>query len=375
MKELKSNFILKIFLVILQIALGVVFIYSGFVKAVDPLGSCYKFTDYFNLAFNLPSLAPTSLFLAIMLAATELIAGVMLVFFLKPKIGAWIALGFMILFTPITLYLAIANPVHDCGCFGDALVLTNWETFYKNLVLIAIAIILVVFRKHIIEFVPNKIAILASAIVFISCIAFELITLRHLPIMDFRPYTIGTYIPEKMIYPEDAPRDVYDTKLVYKNTQTGQVEEFDMEHIPTDEIWEWQDTKNVLVSEGYKPPIHDFNMVDTLGNDLTESVLNDNTPVLLLIMHKIEKSDEDGLALLKKFEEYATKKQYHILALTSSNVDKIMEVWQKQNLNIYFAQTDDITLKTVVRANPGIVLLNQGTIKDKWNWRDFDFDN
>lgn len=373
MKENKNS-ILKIFLVILQIALGVVFVYSGFVKAVDPLGSCYKFTDYFNLAFNLPSLAPTSLFLAIMLAATELTAGFMLVFFLKPKIGAWISLAFMILFTPITLYLAISNPVHDCGCFGDALVLTNWETFYKNLVLIVIAILLVVFRKNLLEFVPNKIAISVSILVFASCVVFEMITLRHLPIMDFRPYKIGTYIPDQMIYPDDAPRDVYDTKLVYKNTQTGQVEEFDMEHIPTDEIWEWQDTKNVLVQEGYKPPIHDFNMVDTLGNDLTESVLNDSTPVVLLVMHKIEKSDEEGLMLLKKFEEYALNKQYHILALTSSNIEKVMEIWQKQNLNIYFAQTDDITLKTIVRANPGVVLLKQGTIIDKWNWRDFDFD-
>ena len=367
---------MKFLLFICRVLTGAVFMFSGFVKAVDPLGSCYKFTDYFNLAFNLPWLAPLSLPLAFILASLEFTTGVMLLFKLKARVGAWFALAFMIIFTPLTLYLAIENPVHDCGCFGDALVLSNWETFAKNLVLLVFVLFVFIKRKQLDNPLSDNVETAISITVFVIGLFFQLLMIRHLPIFDFRPYKIGNNIAQLMEYPADAQRPEYDVKLIYKNKQTGENETFALEDYQTygdTAVWEFVDQKSVLVKEGYVPPIHDFTMTDTLGVDHAQEYLNAEKPVLMVIVHKIEKANEDGLEMLKDLQEYADKKDWEIIALTSSNIDVIEETKRKYSAIFPFYQTDDITLKTIVRANPGLVLMEKGTVMDKWNFRDFKF--
>jgi hypothetical protein len=151
--------------------------------------------------------------------------------------------------------------------------------------------------------------------------------IRHLPIFDFRPYKIGNNIAEKMAIPEGAKRDVYETKLVYKNSATCEVKEFSSDNYPwQDSTWVWQDTKSVLIEKGYQPEIHDFTIQDSVGVDHTEQVLNYEKPVLLVITHKLEKSDEEGLDMLRHLQNYALKNDFLIIGLTSSNWDKIQEV-------------------------------------------------
>lgn len=361
-------------LLISRLFVGLVFMFSGFVKAVDPLGSTYKYTDYFNLAFDLSSLAQFSFVLAFVVAALEFTVGAALFFNIKFKTAAWAAAAFMIFFTPLTLYLAITNPVHDCGCFGDALVLTNWQTFLKNIIIDVFVVFCLIWRNDIPQSKLSKnsrLSIIFS--IFAGVIIFEFFMYRHLPILDFRPYKIGTHIPDQMVYPEGAPRDSIVTTLVYKNTVTGEVKQFSMTDYPwNDSTWVWQSTDNVVVKEGYQPPVHDFTMVDTSGIDHTNEILESENPVLLIVIHKIEKADPEGLDRLRGYVRYANKHNYKIVALTSSNIDVIEQARKKycqESLTYY--QTDDITLKTIVRANPGIVLLNKGTIVDKWNYRDF----
>lgn len=368
----KSN---KLLILLTRILVGAVFAFSGFVKAVDPLGSCYKFTDYFTLAFDMPALSAFSLPLAFILAALEFTTGIMLIFNLKPRWAVWLSFAFMIVFLPLTLYIALENPVHDCGCFGDALVIDNWTTFFKNVVLTIMILYLVFNRKKMDNPLSDNVELGISVAVFLIAIVFQHFMIRHLPIFDFRPYKIGNNIAEKMAIPEGAKRDVYETKLVYKNSVTGEVQEFSSDNYPwQDSTWVWQDTKSVLIEKGYQPEIHDFTIQDSVGVDHTKQVLNYEKPVLLVVTHKLEKSDEDGLDMLRHLQNYALKNDFLIIGLTSSNWDKIQEVKSEFSVDFPFFQTDDITLKTIVRANPGIVKLEKGTVTGKWNFRDFRLD-
>ena len=205
---------------ICRILVGIVFIYSGFVKGVDPLGSDYKFTDYFN-AFGMSWMGFSTLFFSFLLSMAEFLIGICLFLNIKLKTAAWGAILFMGFFTPLTLVLAIKNPVTDCGCFGDALILTNWETFWKNIILLAMTLVIFYTRdkyKSIFNFLEQTV-LLVGTIIFMFCIQWY--SFRHLPIVDFRPYAIGKNISEGMTIPDGAPHDEYAITLKYKNKQTG----------------------------------------------------------------------------------------------------------------------------------------------------------
>ena len=323
----------------------------------------------------MPSLSAFSLPLAFILAALEFTVGIMLIFNLKPRWAVWLAFGFELVFLPLTLYIAITNPVHDCGCFGDALVLDNWTTFYKNIVLMAMVLFLVFNRKRMDNPLSDNVELGISVAVFLMAIVFQHFMLRHLPILDFRPYKIGNNIAEKMQVPAGAERDEYATVLTYKNSITGEVKDFTDKDYPwQDTTWVWQDTKSVLVKKGFQPEIHDFTIQDSSGVDHTYQVLNYEKPVLLVVTHKLEKSDEDGLDMLRHLQNHALEKYYLIIGLTSSNWDKISQTKSEFSIDFPFFQTDDITLKTIVRANPGIVKLEKGTVTGKWNFRDYKLD-
>ncbi len=363
---------MKILGIISRILTGLVFTFSGFVKVVDPLGTAYKFTDYFTDAFYMPILEPLSLPMAIVMSAMELAIGLMLIFNLKHKIAAWGALLLMAFFTPLTLYLAISDAVHDCGCFGDALVLSNWETFWKNVIISGVLLTFFFMRNKLQSNLKNYIQWIIIALIFIFSFGFEFFNYTHLPVIDFRAYKVGTNIPEDMKLPEDAVKDEYKTTLVYKNSKTDEVKEFSEEDYPWDDsIWVWQDTKSVLIKEGDKAKISGFSISSIEdGSDLTQDILENELPVLLIIAYNLNKTSESGLKKtyqkideLKKSGDYKT---YLITSSLQSQIDSISKIVEPNEIE--FCIADEIVLKTIVRANPGLLLLENGTIKEKWHY-------
>ena len=352
-----------------RIILGLVFVFSGFVKAIDPLGSSYKFGDYFE-AFNMAFLDKITIPLALLLSSIEFIIGFCLLLKLRMRLFSRLVTIFMFFFLFLTLYIAIKNPVSDCGCFGDALILTNWQTFYKNLILIVFVAIVYISRN---KFEPSysnttEWGITIAGLLLIIGISIHCI--KHLPIIDFRPYNIGTYIPEKMIIPEDAPPPVYKTYLYYE--KDGKVEEFiDPDYPWDDSTWTYVDTKSEMIDEGYIPPIHDFSITSPNGEDITDMVLNDANYSLLLISHDLEKVNKEALLKFKYLYEQLSNEPFAFYCMTSSLTEYSDKLTAELNLPYNFFATDEITLKTIVRSNPGLVLLKRGVIIGKWHYNDF----
>jgi len=350
-----------------RIVIGVVFIFSGFVKGIDPLGSTYKFSDYFT-AFGMEQLDPLAFPLAIILSTFEFIIGFALIFNLKTKINSWIVLIFMSFFTLLTLYLAIENPVSDCGCFGDALIMSNWQTFYKNIIILILTLIIFKYRNHFRTALTEKkqyglLGIGVALILFITFYCYQ-----HLPIIDFRPYNVGANIPEKMKIPEDAPQAEYETILKYK--KDGEIREFTMDSLP-DSTWQWVETKNIKVKEGYVPPIQDFSISTLDGDDITDIILDQNKFTFIMIVHTLEKTSDRNIEDIKELAEYCSNNENcSFISLTSSLGKDIKDYKEEHNIKFQFYNADEITLKTIVRSNPGLILLKKGTILDKWHHND-----
>lgn len=365
--ENKQLHIVKVTLVnAARFLLAAVFIFSGFVKAVDPLGSTYKIQDYleaFGILSSLPSFFP--LFGAIALSTLEFALGVMLFFGIRKGTATSLTLLFMSAMTPLTLYLAIANPVSDCGCFGDAWVLTNWETFGKNAVLLAAAILAFKRRYLIIRFISRKSEWLISLYTVFFIAFLSLYCLNRLPVLDFRPYKIGTNIREGMLIPPGAKPTIFETVFILE--KEGEKKEFTLENYP-DSTWTFVETRTELKQRGYEPPIRDFSMIslDT-GDDVTDAVLTDKNYTFLLIAHRIEEADDSHIDLINEIYDYSVEHGYSFYCLTSSP-DYQIELWKdKTGAEYPFCLADDITLKTIIRANPGLLLIKEATILNKWN--------
>ena len=349
--------------------LATLFIFSGFVKAVDPLGSFYKIQDYLA-AFGIISWFPTylPLLFAIILSSAEFCVGVFLFFGVRRKIASTLALLLMSVMTPLTLYLALANPVSDCGCFGDAWVLTNWQTFGKNIVLLIAAIAVFRERKLMFRFVTLKIEWMVSLYTLLFVFALSFYCLEYLPVLDFRPYKIGADIKAGMEIPEGAKPSVFESRFVLE--KDGRQQEFTLDNYP-DSTWTFVDTRTILKEKGYEPSIHDFSMMDmSTGDDITEDVLTDMGYTFLLVAHRIEEADDSNIDLINEIYDYSVEHGYKFYCLTSSPEEQI-ELWKdKTGAEYPFCQMDDITLKTMVRSNPGLMLIKNGTILNKWSDED-----
>ena len=346
--------------------LAALFIFSGFVKAVDPLGSFYKIQDYltvFGIISWFPAYLP--LLFAIVLSSAEFCVGVFLFFGVRRKIASTLALLLMGVMTPLTLYLALANPVSDCGCFGDAWVLTNWQTFGKNIVLLVAAIAVFRDRKLMFRFVTLKIEWMVSLYTLLFVFALSFYCLEYLPVLDFRPYKIGTNIKAGMEIPEGAKPSVFESRFVLE--KDGRRQEFTLDNYP-DSTWTFVETRTVLKEKGYEPPIHDFSMISLgTGEDITDSVLSDKGYAFLLVAHRIEEADDSNIDLINEIYDYSAEHGYGFYALTSSP-DEEIGMWRERTGAEYpFCQMDDITLKTIIRSNPGLLLIKDGTILTNWS--------
>ncbi len=351
-----------------RIFAGLVFIFSGFVKAVDPMGFAIKFEEYF-IAFHLDFLAFTALPLAVLISAAELMIGLNLLTGLRMKITAWLLLIFMSFFTLLTFVLALTNPVSDCGCFGDAVKLTNWQTFWKNIILFVPALVIFLNRKKFPPFSSRVFEWMLSGMNFLIAVCISLYCIRHQPLLDFRPYTLGANIPEKMIIPEGAPADQYETFLVYE--KNGIKQEFTESNFPwQDTTWKWVETRQNLISKGYEPPIHDFSITDETGSDITELVLTDSGYTFLIIAPFLEKASEKGMHRMNDLALRARDLGFRTYCLTSSTNDRITQFTSSFQPAFSVCTADETTLKTIIRANPGLLVLRKGTILAKWNYTD-----
>ena len=349
-----------------RFVLAATFIFSGYVKAIDPLGTLYKLKDY-AAAMSLNGLLPdwALVGVAIALGALEFALGVFMLFAVRRHVVSRITLAFMTAMTVLTLWIFVADPVKDCGCFGDALKLTNGETLLKNIVLSACAALVAWRPVDMARFISRS----NQWIVRYYTVAYIVITsvycLYTLPIFDFRPYHVGMNIKQGMEIPEGAEQPEFEsTFLLRKN---GETREFTLDNYP-DSTWEYVDTRTVQTKKGYEPPIHDFALTscDT-GEDITEQVLTKKGYTFLLVSPRLAVADDSNFGDIDQIYEYAEENGIDFYCVTASANDEI-ERWRDLTGAEYkFCNADETTLKTMIRSNPGLMLLKDGTIIGKWS--------
>lgn len=363
-----KDILLKVIAECCRILLGVVFIFSGFVKAVDPVGFSIKIGDYL-LAFGLEKLQWLSMMASINIISIEFMLGICVLLGVYRKYASFLTLLFMAFMTPLTLYLAIFDPVSDCGCFGDAVILTNWETFGKNVVLLIAAIFLLIYNQRILPFFTYKVYWFVALFSFGMCSLFAFQNYRHLPVIDFRPYKIGVNIPEAMMIPEGAPMDEYLYSFIYE--KDGEKKSFSLENLPQEESgWEFVESKTTLVKEGYTPPIAAFNLYNENDKDVTDMILSDVKGVFLLIIPNIEKANDEHIDEINSVYDYAQENGLAFYGVSGSTHEAMMRWSDYTGAEYPFLSADDVLLKTIIRSNPGLVLLKGGTILGKWHYRD-----
>lgn len=359
---------MKLLVQIARIFVAVTFIFSGFVKLVDPIGSQYKFEEYFSAGvLNMEFLIPYALPFSILLILAEIMLGVMLLIGFKPKLTVWSLFFITLIFLFLTWYSAYYNKVTDCGCFGDAVKLTPWQTFNKNVLLIALILFLIVkvnAIKSLLNETITKWIAFASMFIFLGITYYVLV---HIPIIDFRPYKVGVNIPENMVIPENAKQAVYKDTWIYK--VNGEDKEFTTEEKP----WEiksatFVDRKTELLEKGYEPPIHDFTM-EKDGEDITQTLMQKDK-LMLVVMYNMLKSDAQALKKVKDLTDKAIQQGYEVYAFSASTQEQFNDYKKQYDFDFDLLFCDETTLKAIVRGNPGIVTIQKGIITGKWNAND-----
>lgn len=346
-----------------RIIVGIVFVFSGFVKAIDPWGSAYKFLDYFS-AFNIEFLNSLAIFFSVALSALEFIIGIALVFGLKPKYSTTGGLIFMGGFTPLTLYLAIYNPVSDCGCFGDAIILSNWQTFYKNLVLLTLIVIAFVYRKRFKNWCSCKIQWVGIILALLFSIGISVHSYRHLPIIDFLDWKVGN----SMKLDEEMEEKFY---VIYEHKVTKERQEYISPNFPWhDSAWvaDW-----VFIDQRVETPPRPDNMIfiiDEHGDDISYQITQNPEFQFILAVHTINKDKRKVFEKINNFANQSYEKGIEFVALTGSTPEEANKFADDIHAAFPFYYADEITLKTVVRANPGLILLKNGVILAKWHYND-----
>ena len=309
----------KILVNFCRVLLGLTFMFSGVVKAIDPVGTQIKLSDYLY-AFGMGGymLDSTLIILACLLAGFEILVGAYMLVGAFPKGTSLVVLVMMVLLTPFTLYIALNNPVEECGCFGDALVLTNWETFYKNIFLLLLALLVFIKRKAIVPFVEGRRHWVITLIVTLIAVRFMTANINSLPVLDFRAYKVGTDLRTEVL-------------------------------------------------ENRNPAMADFSIMDADMNDLTADLLSDSSYTFLLVSAHLENASESNLDLIDDVFDYCGHYGYKIIGLTSSSEDVIKQWTENAGAEIPFLFCDEIPLQTMVRSNPGLILLRNGVIVNKWS--------
>jgi uncharacterized membrane protein YphA (DoxX/SURF4 family)/peroxiredoxin len=351
-----------------RIFVGILFIISGLIKLNDPIGFSYKLTEYFGEpVFNMPFLVPFALAIALFLVILEVVLGVMLLIGYKSKFTINSLLLLIVFFTFLTFYSAYFDVVKDCGCFGDALHITPWQSFTKDVVLLFFILILFFNKKLVKPLFGNTVQNILAFASIASCAFIGYWVINHLPIIDFRPYKVGTNIQKGMRIPDNAPKSVVEMIFIYKvNGVDKEFNEKDLTALP--EGATFVDRKDKVITEGYIPPIHDFTM-EKEGSDYKEEFLNE-PKLVMIVAYDLVHADKEGLIKLEKLNQEAKAKGYKVIGMTTSSPEEIAKSKKEFGITFDFYFCDATALKTIERANPSIVVLEKGTILQKAHYND-----
>lgn len=347
---------------------GILFIISGLIKLNDPTGFSIKLEEYFVL-FGLTFLNPLVLTLSVFICALEVILGVALLLSLRNKLTAWLLLILIVFFTILTGYSAISGKVTDCGCFGDAIKLTPWQSFIKDVILLVLILIIFKSKEKLTSAFSEKRQITILLSTTLLAILFGVFCLFYLPVVDFLPYKIGNNIPEQMKVPAGSLTDSFTTVMTYE--KEGLQKEFDLKNYPwQDSTWKWVKTENKLIRAGVKPKIKDLRIADADGNDYSEDFINYAGARLWVVCNELEKANPTVLASISALA-VQLEKEYKIntIGLTASSDIATENIRHESNIMFSFYYCDATTLKTMVRSNPGVLLIQNGVIINKWAFR------
>lgn len=348
--------------------LGATFVFSGFVKAIDPIGTQYKLQDYIS-AVGMGGIVPdiVTLLASVALSALEFSLGVFVLFAIRRHLVSKILVAFMAVMTLITVWIALFNPVKDCGCFGEALRLTNVQTLLKNIVLLAASVVVAWRPLRMYRFLSRSTQWIAINYTILFVLLLSAHCLYHLPLIDFRPYHIGMNIKKGMEIPAGAPQPEFETTFILQ--KNGVKKEFTLDNYP-DSSWQFVDSKTVQTKEGYVPPIHDFSIQKANGDDITDSVLTAKGYIFLLVSPHLEQADDSNFGDIDLLYEYCQERKIPFYCLTASTKKDIDHWADITGAEYPFCFTDETTLKTIIRSNPGLLLLKDGTIIRKWSHND-----
>jgi len=353
-----------------RLFVGILFIISGLIKLNDPIGFSYKLDEYFSEAvFNMPFFVPYTLAIALFLVILEVVLGVMLLIGYKSKITIWSLLLLVILFTFLTFYSAYFDVVKDCGCFGDALHLTPWQSFTKDIILLFFILILFFNQKLIKPLFSDKTQNILAFASFALCAFIGYWVINHLPLKDFRPYRVDTNIKKAMEIPDNAPKSVVEMVFIYKvNGVNKEFTEKDLMSLPAGATF--VDRKDKVIVQGYLPPIHDFKL-ELDGQDNTQLILS-KEKTLLITAYDLEKSNPGVLQKMEQLYKKAAAKGFYVAMVTGSSNDVIANVKKKYEITFDILFCDATAIKTIERANPSFVVLHYGTITQKVHYNDVD---
>lgn len=359
---------------IARILVGMLFVFSGLVKINDPLGFSYKLEEYFDV-FHIGFLSGLSLYLSIILCALEIIFGFALLIGARAVSVAWGLLLLIVFFAFLTFYSAYFKVVQSCGCFGDAIPLTPWQSFSKDIILLLLIVVLFVHRKNIRPMFAPKMGDSLLLLTTVVSVGFGLYTYNFLPVVDFLPYKIGANIPDEMKTPPGAQPDEYELTYNLKNKKTGATKIMtNTDYIKTN-IWKdnnWQiigQPESRLVKTGFTPKIRDLNIQDAQGTNYNKELFSNPFYSLMIIAYDLNKTDDEAINRLNAVAINLTANYNIRTVLVTSNSPHDAEIFSKKHhlaTEIFYA--DEVPLKTMVRANPGILLLKNGTVIHKWHY-------
>lgn len=366
---------MKVLLWILRIAVGGLFIVSGLIKANDPLGFSYKLDDYYEVFgeywllqfFDNPIFYQTALITSMFICVFEIVLGVALIIGAKARKVNWLLLVMIIMFTFLTGFSAITDKVTDCGCFGDAIKLTPWESFTKDIVLLVLIGILFYYRKKIKPSFSNpKISNSVFAGTTLTALIFTIMAYNHLPYKDFRPYAVSNNVCELKKSIPDKMKHSY----VLKNKASGENKVFDKFPDNYEENWEFVEMISEVLEKGVESKIQNFNLSDENGNNYTDEFLAEEGYRFLLIAYNIGKTRRGPIEKINTFQQASENAGIPFYGVSASGDDDI-EVFRHEHGTAFpFLSSDETELKTIIRSNPGLVLMKGCIIKGKWHWRD-----
>jgi hypothetical protein len=365
---------MKYVLWLIRIVVGVLFIFSGVVKANDPLGLSYKMNEFFEVWHTYWAM-PYSLSMSVMMIAFEIIAGVAVLLGYAQKVFSVLLLLLITFFTFLTAYVLFSGKIKECGCFGDCIKITNEETFWKDVALLVLGLVLYIYRNRIEPVFSNKIGTPLMILTVVLSFGMQAYALKHLPFHDCLSYKVGANLVVDTKPPANAIPDVYETRMIYKNKKTGTTQEFTDKNYPWQDTvnWEYVSAESKLVKKGNaEPKIHDYIISDYDGNDQTESILNQPGYTFLLYVQDVEKAHTDNMHKLHDLIEDAEKNNVPVYMLCSSAKADAEAFRKKNGIDKAIIYVFDKTVsKTALRSDPGLMLLEQGVVRGKWSYADY----